>query len=166
MKNVFLLALVAGGGWWYWQGGRVLSEESIKGFYQQQAMATLNRNPEALCSQLAPDYQSSSVFISTEGRAKQEENKKQSCDSLNGMYANIEELGDKMGGLLQLDYDYKIKRITISDDKKTALVETSFTLDVAGSIMNFSGSSVDTLIRRNGKVMVLRSEATMRVSSG
>ena len=67
MKNVFLLALVAGGGWWYWQGGRVLSEESIKGFYQQQAMATLNRNPEALCSQLAPDYQSSSVFISTEG---------------------------------------------------------------------------------------------------
>jgi hypothetical protein len=166
MKKVLLLVLVAGGGWWYFQGGRVLSEESVKDFYQQQAMATLNRNPEALCNQLASDYQSSSVLISSEGRAKQEENKKQSCDALTGMYASFEELGEKMGGMLQLDYDYKIRKITISNDKKSAVVEASFTLDVAGSIMNFSGSSVDTLIRRNGKVMVLRSEGTTRVSSG
>ena len=166
MKKLFLLVLVVGGGWWYFHGARVLSEESVNGFYQQQAIATLSRNPEALCNQLAPDYQSSSVLIGTGGGAKQEANKKQSCEALAEMYANFEKLGEKMGGMLQLDYDYKIQKITISSDKKTAVVEASFTLDVAGTIMNFNGSSVDTLIRRNGKVMVLRSEGKTRVSSG
>jgi hypothetical protein len=71
-----------------------------------------------------------------------------------------------MGGMLQLDYNYQIQKITISSDKKSAVVETSFTLNIAGSLMNFNASSVDTLIRRNGKVMLLRSEGKTRLSSG
>lgn len=166
MKTVLVLVLIAGGGWWYFEGGRTLSEKSVNDFYEQQAVATLSRDPEALCDQLGAEYQSSAVITSIEGRAQEKANKDQSCQSLNAMYENFHQLGEKMGGTLQLDYDYKIQKITISKDKKTATVETSYTLDVAGSLMNFEGTSVDTLIRRNGKVMALRSEGKTRVSSG
>jgi hypothetical protein len=166
MKKFLLLVLVVGSGWWHFHGWRILSEQSVNDFYHQQAIATLSRNPELLCNQLATDYKSSVVFISAEGRAVQEANKTQSCDALIEMYANFEKIGAQMGGMLQLDYNYQIQKITISSDKKSAVVETSFTLNIAGSLMNFNASSVDTLIRRNGKVMLLRSEGKTRLSSG
>lgn len=164
-KLLVLIVALVGGSWWYFQGGRVLSEESVTQFYQQHTIATLSRKPEALCSQLATDFQSSVVMFAGGGRTLQEANKEQTCEALSAMFDNFEMLGEKMGGILQLDYDHRIKEITLSKDKKMATVETTFTFDVAGSIMNMQGSSVDTLVRRNGRVMVLQSEGKTQVSS-
>jgi hypothetical protein len=71
-----------------------------------------------------------------------------------------------MGGMLQLDSSYKINSIEIQPDGKSALVDYTSSLDVAGTIMNIRSRSTDTLIRRNGKVLMLRSDGTGSVSSG
>jgi hypothetical protein len=82
------------------------------------------------------------------------------------MYAVWAELGAKMGGMLQLDSDYAIDEIAISSDGKTATVELHTSLDVGGSIMKLRSRSTDTLIRRNGKVLMLHSEETGKSTSG
>lgn len=56
--------------------------------------------------------------------------------------------------------------IEISPDKKSASADISSTLDVAGSIMNFATRSTQTLIRKNGKVPLQRSESRGTVRAG
>jgi len=79
------------------------------------------------------------------------------------MYAAIKGIGDRMGGMAQLDYAQDIASIKISSNKKTATVETTFSLDIAGEAMKLRGSSTDTLVRHNGIVMSSRTEGTTRV---
>ena len=45
------------------------------------------------------------------------------------------------------------------------MVDVSSSLDVAGSIMNIRARSTDTLVRRNGKVLLLRSQGTGSVGT-
>jgi hypothetical protein len=71
-----------------------------------------------------------------------------------------------MGGMLQLDSSYKINSVAIQPDSKSATVDFSSSLDVAGTIMNIRSRSTDTLIRRNGKVLMLRTEGKGRIFSG
>ncbi len=80
----------------------------------------------------------------------------------------MDKIGQSMGGMLQIDYNHEILEIRLADDARSAIVETRFTLDLGGSIINVSGTATDTLIRRNGKVRVQRTEgkATTRTLAG
>jgi hypothetical protein len=159
MKKLIVVVLIAVGAWWYFVGGRKLSEEQVQGFYRNLERATLERKPEALCSLLAKDFESTgTVAIAGQSRT-QSQDRAQTCEGYRLLYESWEKLGEKMGGILQLDSDYTIHSVEISADNKTATVDVSSSLDVAGSIMKIRSRSTDTLIRRNGKVLLLRSES-------
>lgn len=82
------------------------------------------------------------------------------------MYENFEVLGEKMGGILHLNSNYKINDIEIDANNEVATVDFSSSLDVAGSIMNIRSRSTDTLVRRNGRTLMLRSEGKASIGSG
>jgi hypothetical protein len=166
MRKVVLLAILAGLSWWYFIGGRSITEERVERFYVDLEHATLSRNPEALCALLADDFQSVGTVQIGGQRATSTQNKEQTCDAYTKMYENFELLGDKMGGILQLDSRYKINSIVIEPDRKSATVDYSSSLDVAGTIMNIRSRSKDTLIRRNGKMLMLRTEGKGSISTG
>lgn len=166
MKKLMLLAILAGASWWYFIGGRTIAEEHVNRFYRELEAATLSRNPEALCALLADDFQTTGTIDMGGRRATSTQNKAQACEAYVAMYANFEQLGNKMGGLLQLDSNYKINNIAIQPDGKSAIVDYSASLDVAGTLMNIRSRSTDTLIRRNGKVLMLRSEGKGSIRSG
>ena len=92
--------------------------------------------------------------------------KADTCDRYRDLYANFEKLGKKMGGILQVDSDYTIHSVALSDDRKVATVDFSSSLDVAGSIMNLRAHSTDRLICRRGKVLLVSSDGNSSVSSG
>lgn len=154
MKKILLVVLLAIGAWWYFVGGRTLSEEAVRDFYRLQEHATLSRDPAALCSLLDKEFAASGMTTSGGSHA----DKGQTCDGYHAMYQGFESLGEKMGGILQLDYGYDIHSIQLSPNKKSATVDISYSLDVAGSIMNIRSRATETLIRRNGKILMLRSE--------
>ena len=166
MKKLLLVALMAGAAWWYFAGGRKLTEAHVHTFYRNLEVATLNRQPEELCALLADDFKSTGSVSVAGQRSTGTQDKAQTCEGYRKLYASWEKLGDKMGGTLQLDSEYKVNSITLSADGKTATVDFSSTLDVAGSIMNLRSRSTDTLIRRNGKVLMLRSDGAGSVSTG
>ena len=168
MKKLLILAAACAALWWYFIGGRVLDEARVRGFYEQQMHATLSRNPEALCEMLSSDYVGEVVEISLAGRVRSVQDRTQACKSIEDLYASMDKIGQSMGGMLQIDYDHEIIEIRVADDARSAVVDTRFTLDLGGSIINVKGTATDTLVRRNGKVRVQRTEgkATTRTLAG
>lgn len=157
MKKIVLFVLIAAGVWWYFVGSRTLSEEAVRSFYQQQEIATLSRDPERLCALLDEDFQATGIGASGSSR-NGEADKTQTCNGYREMYQSFEALGDKMGGILQLDYSYTLHNIELASDKKSATVDVSYSLDVAGSIMNIQVRSTETIIQKLGKPLMVRSE--------
>jgi len=166
MKKLLLIAIVLAAGWWYFIGGRKLSEDDINAFYRSHEAAMLQRRPEALCAMLSKDYQSVETMVVGGAVRTDSQDKAGACESMTQLYASWETLGDKMGGVLQLDSRYTIHSITLSPDRLTATVDISSSLDVAGSIMNIRARSTDTLIRRNGMVYLQRSEGRGSITAG
>ena len=166
MRKVLLIAVLLGGAWYYFVGARRLDDQLVREYYQQQVRATLERNPEALCNQLHADFSGTESVAVAGQRQSRSTNKEQACEAAHKTYEIIDRIGEKMGGTAQLDYNQEIEAITLSDDKKTATVESSYSLDIAGSVMQVRGSSVDTLIRSNGKVLMLKSDSKSRFLGG
>jgi len=166
MKKVLLLAILAGAGWWYFIGSRTISEAHVVRFYQDYEHALLSRNPEAICGMLADDFQAISTTSVGGRRETSTQNKVQTCEAYNALYQSFAQIGDKMGGMLQLDSKYSIESVKIQSDSKSAIVDFKSSLDVAGTIMNIRSRSTDTLIRRNGKVLMQHSEGKAKIFSG
>lgn len=166
MRKFVLLAILAGASWWYFIGGRTITEAHVQRFYQDLEHATLSRNPEALCALLDNDFQSVGTLSMGGRRETVEQNKEQACQAYDEMYKSFAAIGNQMGGMVQLDSSYKINSVAIQPDSKSATVDFTSSLDVAGTIMNFRSRSTDTLIRRNGKVLMLRSEGKGKIFSG
>lgn len=167
MKKTLLLAVFFGiAGWWLLVGGRRITEDQVRTFYQHQEAATLSRQPEALCAMLDDRFQSTGSVSMLGSQSKESQNKAQACAGLADLYQAWADLGDKMDGILQLDSDYTIHSITIAPDGRSAKAEVSISLDVGGSLMHLHSRSTDTLIRSNGMVRLLQSHGQGSVGVG
>jgi hypothetical protein len=164
-KKLVLVALAAGFAWWHFVGGRKLSEEQVGDFYRSVEKASISRSSERLCSMLDDDFQSAGVANVAGRHTSQPQDKIQACASYEQLYETWDKLGKNMGGMLQLHSDYKIHSVELSGDRKTAKVDISTSMMVGGTLMHIHSRSTDTLVRRNGKVLMLRSEGHGAVQS-
>lgn len=165
---ILFLILVATAGWWYFVGGRKLDEDLVRDYYQQSQQATLLHDHVALCGMLSENFTSTSQLAMgpQHARSSDSADKAKTCDNWRDLFASWQRLGEKMGGELQLDAGHEIHSIVLAADRKSAVVDVSSQLDVAGTIMNIRTRSTDQLIRRNGRVLLLRSEGTGSITSG
>lgn len=165
-KFLFFVILIGAASWWYLIGGRQLSEENINEFYRELELATLDRKPDAICDLLAENFESTGTMEAMGQTTTQTTNRAETCDSYAKLYESFKQLGTKTGGIVQIDAKYRIHSINITPDRKSAMVDLSHSFDVAGTVMHIRSRSTDTLIRRNGKVLMLRSEGTGRMWTG
>ncbi len=144
--------------WLYWMDGSRLSNGKIKAFYNRGGIAISRREPDELCALLASDYQNvgSSLFDNSQ-RESMTRNKDQVCTEYKDTFRRFDELGKTLGGTLKVQYGLTIHKITLSTDKMTATVDVSYSLDAGDTLMNTKLRSIDTLIQRNGKIVLLRS---------
>lgn len=165
---ILFLILVATAGWWYVVGGRKLDEDLVRDYYAQAQHATLHHDHETLCGMLSDQFTSTSQVVLGPQRVPSRDtaDKAKTCDSWRDLFASWQRLGEKMGGELQLDAGHEIHSIVLAADRKSAVVDISTQLDVAGTITNIRTRSTDQLIRRNGRVLMLRSEGTGSVTAG
>lgn len=165
MKRILLVVSIAIAAWWYFIEGRKMTEAHVTEFYRDLEVV-LERKPDELCSLLADDFKSTVTTGNQGVKVMDEDDKTQTCEAYRELYTTWEKIGEKMGEKLQLDSDYKVHSISISADRKSATVDVSSSLDVAGSITNIRSRSTDTLVRRNGKVMMIRSEGSGSFNAG
>ncbi|MES2886601.1 MAG: hypothetical protein V4739_01185 [Pseudomonadota bacterium] len=166
MKKVLIvLALGSAAGWWYFIGGRQVTQEDVQAFYRAQEHALLKREPAALCALLDAQYQANTV-VTTQGReATSVLDKAEACEASQAMFDLFQTVGEKMGGIVQLDSGLTVDSVTLTPNRQSAEARITQSLDVAGAFMRIRLTSTDTLVRRNGKVLLLRSEVRSQVSS-
>jgi hypothetical protein len=161
MGKIIFLILVGLGAWWYQVGGRQLSDEQVRAFYQQQEAAFVGRLPEKLCDALDDQFYVERQISSSDQSFLKNTNKSQICEEYKEMYKNIDALEKRNGVKLPIEYSYLIYKVEIAPDKKSAVVDIWYALDVANSLINIRSRLTETLIRKNGKVKVVRSDGTM-----
>jgi hypothetical protein len=168
LKLVLAIIGLAVGGWYFVIDGSKLDEAMVRAFYEQQQHAILSRNPEALCKQFA-----SNAVINTEtlmmGQTQaQTLTKKTACDATRESWKSFEAMGEKAGGILTIEYDYKIDSIQISANKKSATVVTSNTLKMGEAFMQFRTTATEELVRNYRQVQLARSDSKtgVRMSAG
>lgn len=167
MKKILIVTIILGAGlWWNLVGGRTISEADIDEYYQNETKATLQRNPDELCGLLAEDFQLEVEVFSSQGKIQVSYNREEMCEHFTKTYESIQTIGERLGGMAQLDFSRNVDDVTIAEDKKSASVEASYTFNVAGSVVKLNGATTDTLIRRNGKTLLLHRTGTETMNSG
>lgn len=138
----------------------------MQDFYHRMEHATLSRDPEGLCALLDSEFTAVSTISSPAGRRVVNMNKSEACEGYATLYESFGSIGERMGGILTLDYSYELHSIDIAPDKKSAAVEVDYMLEAGGSIMTIRLRAKETLVRKNGRVLLARSEGIQNTSTG
>jgi hypothetical protein len=159
-----LLALLAGAaGWFYLIDGRKLDENMVREFYAQQARHTFERDPASLCKQLGGGYR---MNIQTRMAGKVSNaayGKSAACDQLRKSFEFFENMGERAGGILTIDYSYDIKQIDMSPNNKSATVQISTTLKMGEEFMQIFSESTDRIERSMRKVQLVAQDASVHM---
>jgi hypothetical protein len=155
-----LVALLAGAaGWFYLIDGSKLDEAMVREFYEQQSVHTYERDPEALCKQLG-----SGVKVRVESRMGGKVNtasygKEAACRQLSSAFKFFEDMGEKAGGTLTIEYSYDIHSLELSSNHKSATVEVSSTLKMGEEFMQIFSDSTDRVERSLRRVQLVEQDA-------
>jgi len=159
MGKWILLALVAAfGAWWFFHHGRQMSEEGIEAQYDLEARAMAHLDAGYLCDRMADDYRHESVTFALNGTQRQRFDKQSSCDELREGFRVFKRLNALTNGAMGLSVENRIVEITLSDDRKTADVESIASVRLGGRLLSRS-HSMDRVIRRNGRILHAASQS-------
>jgi len=158
LKIVATVAALGVAGWYYFIGGAKLDEALIRQFYADQAHATLSRDAEALCKQYAKKLSMKQEILTMGQSQIGTYGRKEACEAQRNTFKTFEELGERAGGILTIDYEYQIERIDIAPNKKSALVQVSSQLKMGDTFMQFKHVSTDELVREFGTVYLLKAQ--------
>lgn len=150
---------LAAAGWYFVIDGSKLDEAMVREFYEKQQHATLSRDPEALCKQFAKNAVVTTETLMMGQTQAQTLNNKTACDATRKTFKSFEEMGEKAGGILTIEYDFKIDSVDIAANKKRAIVVTSNTLKMGESFMQFRTTATEELVRNYRVVQLAKSDS-------
>jgi hypothetical protein len=168
MKPIVILLALAAAGWYYFIGGRKMDEQMVRDYYMAQRHAVLSRDVPAQCELYSPKLQ---VHLKSRVGGQAQDltlDKKAACKQLEEQHRFFEEVGEKAGGMLTIEYDHDIRSISLAADKKSAEVEVVSTLKMGETFMQISATSSERLERHLGKVLTVSADAqtSMRWTPG
>jgi hypothetical protein len=158
LKVIAIVAALGAAGWYYFFGGARLDEAMVRQFYADQAHATLSRDAEALCKQYAKKLSLKQQTVMMGQTVSESYDRQAACAAQRQTFKGFEEMGDKAGGILTIDYEYQIDKIEIAPSKKSAIVHVSSTLKMGDTFMQIKSISTDQLTREWGTVYLLKGD--------
>ena len=163
MKYLLIALLAAAAGWFYLIDGSKLDETMVRDFYEQQARHTFERDPEALCQQLGGKYRMS-VESRIGGKVSNATyDRSATCDRLRKSFEFFDDMGEKAGGILTIEYNYDIQQLDIAPNHKSATVGITTTLKMGEQFMQFFTESTDRIERSMRQVRLVEQDAKMHM---
>jgi len=164
MRVIILLLVAIGIGSWYWNRQNTIDEESVNRFYDTATEHVLNGRSKALCAMMTKDFTRTGVNSTSQGRIQENADKEESCDKFDKMFTSLAEAGRQTGGQMSTNYQVSIDHIEIAPDHKSAEVKVSTQISMAigpiGRIAETRDKSTETLVIRNGKLLLQKSEGS------
>lgn len=163
MKKLILLAILLAA-WWYFDGGRRMTEASIRENYQVEMDATDRFDAEWLCAHMADNYHLVDVAHGSGRPIETDLDKSRACSRLTSSMRRMKRLSDATDGALAMDTGFEIESITLSPDRKLATVEATSTMRL-GDMTLARTKGIERLIRRNGRILSVGGETRSWVYS-
>jgi hypothetical protein len=160
MKGYLLgAALLAACAWGYLQTKK-LSGSGIEAFYQTDAETTGHHYTDASCALLADDFRgSSSGVINGMAVPQRTIGKSEFCDNMKKFSDTLENFEKRSGRSAEPSYSTDLTDTTYAADHRSATVHVAYQYRLLGGrLMNVHGTRVDTLVKRDGKVLLLATE--------
>ncbi|WP_061542017.1 hypothetical protein [Collimonas fungivorans] len=131
-------------------------------FYDTATEHVLNGRGKELCAMLSKDFTRTGINSTSQGRVQENADKEETCDRYNKMFEAVAQAG-RQGGV-STNYQVNVEHIEISKDRKSAEVKVSSSVSMAlgpiGRIAETRDKSSETLVIRNGKLLLQKSEGT------
>jgi hypothetical protein len=167
MKQIVIVVALCVGAWFFFVGGRKLDEKMVREYYEKEAHAILSRDPERLCKQFSRKAVVESKVTLMGRTLETSYDRDGACEAAKQSFEMFRLVGDRMGGILTIEYDYHIDSIEVAIDRKSALVEGTSVLKMGEAALQYRTAYVQRLEREFGQVrLVHSSDATLVRMSG
>ena len=166
MKQIAVVVALCVGAWYFFIGGRKLDDAMVRQYYEKEAHAIHSRDAEQLCRQLSKKavIQSKTVMM---GRTQESTSgRDEACESVRKTFKMSESVGERMGGILTIEYEYHIDTVDIASDRKSATVEGTSVLKMGEAAMQFKSSFTQRLERELGQMRLVRGDDVTVVRLG
>src|SRR3569832_172336 len=135
----------------------------VREFYAQQANHTYARDPEALCEQLGRSYQKSLQSRLGVTVSENSYDRSTACDRIRKSFKFFEDMGERAGGTLTIEYSYDIRQLDITHNNRSATVEIATTLKMGEEFMQIFSESTDRIERSLRKVQLVAQDAKVHM---
>lgn len=143
--------------------GSKLDEGMVRQMYESEAHATLSRDPKALCALFSTKLQLKQEVLIMGQTITETMNQQQACEGARKSFEVFADIGAKVDGILTIEYHYNIDKITLTPNRKTALVQLSRTLKMGEQLMQYTSESSEVVRREWGQVHITKVDAKTRV---
>ena len=159
-----LFALLAGGAvWFYLIDGSKLDEGMVREFYAQQARHTYERDPEALCKQMSGKYRMN-IQSRIAGKVNDASyGKSIACEQIKKSFKFFEDMGERAGGILTIEYSYDIRQLDIASNNRSATVEIATTLKMGEEFLQIFSESTDRIERSTRQVVLVAQDSKVHM---
>jgi hypothetical protein len=168
MIKIIAIAAGVGLGAWYYVSGSRINEQQVHAFYEKASHAFYARDPEAMCklhsAQFTGHERVTAMGVSQETTVSRD----QACESAQASFQMFEKIGSQMGGMLTIEYHYRIDDITLTNGRKRARVTGNRLIKMGETVMQFDTDFTEEIEREWGQARLVRSNTStrMRVAGG
>ena len=167
MKQIAIVIALCVGAWYFFIGGRKLDEPMVRDYYQKEAHAIYSRDAEALCKQLSRKARIESRTTMMGKTVEHSHNRDEACQATRDAFETFSKVGERMGGILTIEYEYNIDGIEVAPDRKSATVKGTSVLKMGESLLQYKTSFTQRLERELGQMRLVHAdEATVMRMGG
>jgi hypothetical protein len=166
MKQIAIAIVLCAGAWYFFIGGRKLDEPMVRDYYQKEARAIAARDADKLCKQLSRKAVIDSKTTMMGRTEETSHNRDEACEAQHKTFEILRRVGDQMGGILTLDYDYHIDSVEVAPNRKSAIVKGTSVLQMGESVIQLKTSFTQRLESELGQMRLVHAEEATVVRLG
>ncbi|MEZ2298995.1 hypothetical protein [Variovorax sp. RCC_210] len=166
MKQIAIVLALCVGAWYFFVGGRKLDEPMVRDYYQNEARAIAARDADRLCKQLSRKVvieSSTTVMGRTESTTHDRDS---ACRGVHKTFENLQQVTERTGSILAVEYDYHIDSVEVAPDRKSAVVKGTNVLKMGESALQLKTSFHQRLERELGQMRLVHAEDSTVVRLG
>ncbi|MBX3711430.1 MAG: hypothetical protein KF800_05670 [Lysobacter sp.] len=138
-----------------------LDDDVVRAHYQKNVNALRMFDAQALCGMLDPRYKGVDTSRTPKGIDRMELDRAKTCKGLKESMSVMRQLVKETKA--EPEMQYVIESVEVSPDGKQAKVRMRMSVRI-GKRLSASSTGTETLVRRMGKVLVVRSETQTTMS--
>ena len=158
MKQIAIVAALCVGAWYFFVGGRMLDESMVHDYYRKEAHAIYSRDADLLCKQLSRKARIESRTTVMGHTVERSHDRDEACKATREAFETFRLVGEKMGGILTIEYDYDLGDIQVASDRRSAVVKGTSVLKMGETVLQYRSSFTQRLEREMGPMRLVHAE--------